>query len=95
MPKDHIESKKNLISERLKQARNAAGLSQRDLARKLQLLGCDIDRNVITRIETNQRLVKDLELQAFSKVLHVSYNYLIDGTDENDCKKRDFRHMKE
>lgn len=74
-------SEKNLISGRLKQARNAAGLSQRDLARELQLLGYDMDKNVITRIETNQRFVKDSELQAFSKALHVSYEYLIDGIE--------------
>lgn len=59
--------KKNIIAERLRQARNAAGLSQRDLARELQLLGCDIDKNVITRIETNQRSVRDFELRAFQK----------------------------
>lgn len=74
-------AEKNLISVRLKQALNAAGLSQRDLARELQLLGYDMDRNVITRIETNQRCVKDFELQAFSKILHVSYDYLLDGTE--------------
>ncbi len=78
---DPSAGEKNLISVRLKQARNAAGLSQRDLARELQLLGYDMDRNVITRIETNQRCVKDFELQALSKILHVSYDYLLDGTE--------------
>lgn len=78
---DSKGNEKNLISERLRQARNAEGLSQRDLARKMQLLGYDMDKNVITRIETNQRFVKDFELQALSKVLHVSYEYLLDGIE--------------
>ena len=74
-------NEKNLISERLKQARNATGLSQRGLARELQLMGYDMDKNVITRIETNRRSVRDFELRAFSMALHVSYAYLLDGTE--------------
>ena len=38
---------KNLIGERLKELRNNAQLSQRDLARELQLIGIDMDKNVI------------------------------------------------
>lgn len=44
--------------------------------------GMDMDKNVITRIETNKRYVTDLELKAFSKIFQVSYEYLIDGADE-------------
>ena len=36
-------------------------MSQRDLAYKLQLAGYDMDKNVITRIETNKRYVTDLD----------------------------------
>lgn len=43
---------KNLISQRLIALRKEHGLSQRELAYKLQLEGYDIDKNVITRIET-------------------------------------------
>ncbi len=72
---------KNIIGERLKQLRNAAGLSQRDLARELQLLGIDMDKNVITRIETNKRYVTDFEIQALKQLFNVSYDYLIDGKE--------------
>ncbi len=70
---------KNLIGERLKTLRAKKGLSQRDLARKLQLIGIDMDKNVITRIETNKRYVTDFELQALKEVFDVSYDFLIDG----------------
>lgn len=72
---------KNIIGERLRQLRNAAGLSQRDLARELQLLGIDMDKNVITRIETNKRYVTDFEIQALKQLFNVSYDYLIDGKE--------------
>lgn len=72
---------KNLIGERLKLLRNKAHLSQRDLARELQLIGMDMDKNVITRIETNKRYVTDFELQALKEIFHVSYDYLIEGEE--------------
>ena len=70
---------KNLIGERLKELRKSANLSQRDLARKLQLIGIDMDKNVITRIETNKRYVTDFEIQALKQIFKVSYDYLMDG----------------
>jgi len=72
---------KNLIGERLKALRANANLSQRDLARQLQLIGVDMDKNVITRIETNKRYVNDFELQALKQIFGVSYDYLIDGIE--------------
>ena len=71
-----------MISSRLIELRKQQNLSQRDLAHKLQLAGYDMDKNVITRIETNKRYVTDIELRAFSEVLGVSYAFLIDGKDK-------------
>ena len=70
---------KNIIGARLKELRNEKGLSQRDLARELQLIGMDMDKNVITRIETDKRYVTDFELQALKEIFDGSYDYLIDG----------------
>lgn len=85
MPKPKsLSNEKNLIGQRIIELRKQHNLSQRDLAHKLQLAGYDMDKNVITRIETNKRYVTDIELKAFAKVFHVSYNYLIDGSKEKD-----------
>ena len=72
---------KNLIGDRLKNLRSNKNLSQRDLARELQLMGIDMDKNVITRIETNKRYVTDFELQAIKEFFDISYDYLIDGQE--------------
>lgn len=81
MPKPRTETgEKNLVGPRLKALRARDGLSQRDLAHHLQLMGMDMDKNVITRIETNKRYVTDLELRALATLFQVSYEYLIDGT---------------
>lgn len=42
----------------------------------------DMDKNVITRIETNKRYVTDVELKALTEIFHVSYEYLIEGKEE-------------
>lgn len=70
---------KNLISQQLIKLSKQHQYSQRDLACLLQLAGYDIDKNIITRIETDQRYVNDLELKAFSQIFNVSYEYLIEG----------------
>ena len=83
MPKPTGSSgEKNLVSSRLIELRRQQNLSQRDLAHKLQLAGYDMDKNVITRIETNKRYVTDIELRVLSQVLDVSYAFLIDGKDK-------------
>lgn len=82
MPKPRTKTgEKNLISQRLIELRREKGLSQRDLAEKLQLAGYDMDKNVITRIETNKRYVTDIELKALTEIFQVSYDYLIEGKE--------------
>jgi len=72
---------KNLIGPQLKRLRERDGLSQRDLARKLQLNGLDMDKNAITRIEKNKRYVTDIELHTLAKIFNVSYYFLFEGEE--------------
>ena len=82
MPKPKSQTgEKNLISQRLIELRHQHKMSHRLLAYQLQLKGYDMDKNVITRIETNKRYVTDLELKALTEIFHVSYEYLIDGKE--------------
>ena len=82
MPKPHTKTgQKNLIGTQLKMLRQKYHYSQKDLADKLQLSGFDVDKNVITRIETNKRYVTDIELKAICELFHITYDYLIDGKD--------------
>ena len=79
MPKPRKSTgEKNLISKKLIEYRRQRNYSQRLLAYKLQLKGYDMDKTVITRIETNKRYVTDIELKALCEVLEVTYDELID-----------------
>ena len=45
--------------------------SQRALAEQMQLLGLDLDKNAIQRIESGQRFITDIELIAFADFFKV------------------------
>lgn len=79
-----ITGEKNLISGRIIKLRQDHHLSQRDLARQLQLAGYDMDKSTITRIENNNRYVSDFELKAFAELFQVTYEYLLDGVQTKD-----------
>ncbi len=52
-------------------------MSQRILAEKCQLLGVDLDKNAIQRIESGQRFVTDIELACFCEIFSVTLDELI------------------
>lgn len=77
MPKPRTKSgNKNLISTNLVELRKQHNLSPRGLAQQLQLAGYDMDKNVITRIETNQRYVTDIEIKALCEIFCVTFEEL-------------------
>ena len=74
MFKNKNEGKNNLCGEKIYILRKKykPKMSHRILADKMQLLGIDLDKNAIQRIESGQRFVTDIELVALAKVFNVS-----------------------
>lgn len=66
----------NIIGKRIKEARITAGISQKQLSEKLELLAVYTCRGSVSRIENGRRAVTDIEIDAISKVLNVSLDYL-------------------
>ena len=62
---------------KLQELRKNIGYSQRELADKMQLVGIDIDKNAIQRIECGKRFVTDIEIAAFSKVFDICLEELL------------------
>ena len=79
MFKNKNDGKNNLCGESIYKLRLSypTKLSQRGLADKMQLMGMDLDKNAIQRIECGKRFVTDIELKAFAKVFGVSVDELI------------------
>lgn len=69
---------KNIIAEKLKKLREDRGMSQSNLAAKLQTMNVNIDQQMISKIEKNNRQVTDYELACICKCLSTSPNELLD-----------------
>lgn len=71
--------KNNVCGEQLYRLRRSASpkMSQRAFADQCQLLGLDIDKNAVQRIECGKRFVTDIELLCFCKILNVSLEELL------------------
>ena len=68
----------NIIGKKIKEAREKSGMSQKQLSEKLELMAVYTCRGSISRIENGKRAVTDIEIDAISKILDVSLNYLFD-----------------
>lgn len=71
---------KNIAGERIKDARAKLGLTQDQLSGRLAKVGITIDRAGISKIETGMRGIYDFELKAFVKILKVSSDWLLGGS---------------
>lgn len=73
-----IDGRCNASGQKIKELREQYGLSQEQLAAKLQLSGLNLNQKAISRIETGDRIVPDFELLYFSEVLGVPIPCLLE-----------------
>ena len=71
----------NVIGKNIKKYRELMHLSQRELSNKIALLGINIYHSDISQIENQKILLKDFEIIAFCKALHISYDQIFENTD--------------
>ena len=69
--------KLNVIGSTVRHYRMKKNLSQAGLSNKLLLLGIDIPKNSIQKLESGDRIIKEYELAGISKVLNVSADTLL------------------
>ncbi len=72
----------NISGQRIKQAREKMGWDQNELAAALQVdFQIKLDQSDISEIERQVRGVKDFELDALSRLLGVSPEWLLRGDE--------------
>lgn len=71
MKKIQFLDKKNVISDNVRLLRVKNQLTQQDLAAKMQTLGVNMDQQMISRIESNDRIVTDYELACLCHIFKV------------------------
>lgn len=67
-----IDGRCNVCGEQIRKRRMELGLSQTQLAAKIQIAGLPLEQMAISRIETGKRVVADFELPIIAKVLGIS-----------------------
>lgn len=68
------------IGDNIRKIRESRKMTQEAFAAKLQLLGCDITRSAIAKIEVGQRHLYPDELVLIRKVLKTSYESILENT---------------
>ncbi len=72
---------KNIVGRRVKIARKKSKkpITQQDLSARLGVMGVNIDRVSISKIESSNRYVADFEVLALANALEVSVQWLLTG----------------
>jgi len=74
-----FSGKSNASGERVRIAREKKGISQSQLAARLQVEGIQLNQKAISRIETGERIVADYEVIYLAKALNVDVLWLLLG----------------
>ena len=72
------DGRNNVCGKNIARLRKNLKLSQRALADKLQLLGLDIDKNAIQRMESGQRFITDIEILFLADALETTLQNLFE-----------------
>lgn len=83
MKSKNLNGKINIVGNNLKKYRELKGLSQRDICKKLELLGLQIYNSDIHYMEHGEKPIKDYEAKALSIVLGISLEQIYENTDKD------------
>ncbi len=81
-----FNDKRNIVGDNIRKNREKMHYSKTQLSHKLELLGVELDRFELYKIETSKTSVKDFELIALCMVLQIDFNE-IKQEMENDIRK--------
>ncbi len=65
------------VGRQVRRLREAGGLTQEQLAARLQVRGCDLTRSALAKIEAGQRHIYAFELRQLREALGTTYEELL------------------
>lgn len=65
------------VGQQVRLLREAKGLTQEELAARLQVRGCDVTRSALAKIEVGQRHIYAVELRCLREALATTYDALL------------------
>ena len=75
------DGRNNICGVNIAKRRKEWKISQRELSDRLQLVGLDVDKNAVQRIESGRRFVTDIELIGFAKVFKTTVEELLSNSE--------------
>ncbi len=78
-----FNEKSNFSGQIIREYRMNNHMSAENLAEKLQLMGFNVDRTYIHKVEKNKVVLKDFELIAICRILRIDYKKLEALYDDN------------
>lgn len=71
----------NIIGNNILRIRKEKKVTQEDLCARMQVMGYQISRSDISKLENGKKFIADFEVYGFAKALKVSILDLFDGID--------------
>lgn len=78
----NMDGRRNISGEQVRLLRTKKRMSQAALAAKVQTQGVILEQDVISRIESGERMVQDYELWAMAEVLGVTTDELLEADEK-------------
>lgn len=77
-----FNDKMNIVAKNIHKYRTMRNMTKPDICKDLALIGVTLYPNDIFKIENFDRSVRDFELYAFTKVLHVTLEQLFEDVED-------------
>ncbi len=72
------------IGENIRRIRKSKGIGQTELVRKLQLLGIEMTRETLVKIERGIQHIQAQQLKGIRDILEITYDELLKPADEEE-----------
>ena len=73
------DGRNNIAGIKVAELRKNLRISQRELADRLAVIGLDIDKNAVQRMESGQRFITDIEVISLAKVFGITVEELLES----------------
>ena len=71
------DGRNNIAGVKVAQLRKNLRISQRELADRLAVIGLDVDKNAVQRMESGQRFITDIEMISLAKIFNATVEELL------------------
>lgn len=71
------DGRNNIAGLKVAELRKGLRISQRELADRLNVIGLNIDKNAVQRMESGQRFITDIEIISLAKIFGITVGELL------------------